>query len=412
MKWSFSPIKKSLRPAVAFLALLLAVALLRDLLANEQPLRCTVSGHTYYPALRSVWAGKDRLWGHSTLDSLQRDHRWRTLAPDSSLFTLIPFSPGEIADVSITKPQPPGTPDRLQSPRFRHWLGTDRDGRDVAATLVAGARVAVLTGLTAMGMALGVGLLLGVVAGFWGDDRLRVERGRLWLLALGGSLAFAFAFVVGQQRPVAWALAIFFSILLIFNFLGKILSRAPFFSKRVAVPADLLIMRLAEVFQSIPRLLLIVAIAGLAPAKDQSIWLMIGLIGAFSWTSVARFVRAELLRVRALDFVTAARGLGLPEWRVLWRHALPNALRPVLVVLALGMANAVLLEATLSFFGYGREIFKGASWGSLLISDQSGGNQLAYWWVALPPGLAICLTLLALNALGEAAADGPQNQNG
>jgi peptide/nickel transport system permease protein len=239
-----------------------------------------------------------------------------------------------------------------------------------------------------------------------------VERGRLWFLGLGGAMAFAFAFVAAQHRSMVWVAALFLAILLIFSFLGKFLNRVPFFSKRVAVPADLLIMRLAEVFQSIPRLLLIVAIAGLAPAKDQSVWLMIALIGAFSWTSVARFVRAELLRVRALDFVTAARGLGLSEWRVLGRHALPNALRPVLIVLALGMANAVLLEATLSFFGYGREIFKGASWGSLLASDQSGGNQLAYWWVALPPGLAICLTLLALNALGEAAADGPQNQNG
>jgi len=117
-------------------------------------------------------------------------------------------------------------------------------------------------------------------------------------------------------------------------------------------------------------------------------------------------VRADLLRVRELDFVTAARGLGLPETRILLRHALPNALRSTLIAFAFGVAGAVLLEAALSFLGFGGDEFRGKSWGSLLNSARSYPTD---WWVALPPGLAICVTVLALNAIGEALSEGKKN---
>jgi peptide/nickel transport system permease protein len=142
--------------------------------------------------------------------------------------------------------------------------------------------------------------------------------------------------------------------MLLFFATGRWLSRLKWFSVESSLPVDMLVMRTAEVFSSIPRLIVLVVLAvALRGMSEGSVWLMITLIGVFSWTGVAKFVRAELLRVRALDYVTAARGLGLSPRRVLIRHALPNAMRPVYIAFAFGAASAVLLEAYLSFLGFG-----------------------------------------------------------
>lgn len=281
-----------------------------------------------------------------------------------------PFTPG-------TVPARPGTRHPQLGARFVHWLGTDERGRDVAAALVAGARSAVLTGVTAMAMAMSIGLVLGALAGFWGDDRLRVRRGRWWLTLMGLLPAWFFAFtarqyVLAEGGLTEWlkSAAIFAGIVLLFNVLGRMLCRIPWFGKRVTIPADLIIMRLAEVVNSIPGLIFIFVMAALLPKEDQSMWVMIALIGVISWTGAARFIRADLLRVRELDYVTAARGLGFSEARILLRHALPNALRSTMIVFAFGVASAVILEASLSFLGFGGYTFN-TSWGTLLNSARA-----------------------------------------
>lgn len=260
-----------------------------------------------------------------------------------------------------------------------------------------------------MAMAAGIGIVLGALAGFWGDDRLRVRRGRFWLTVLGLLPAWFYAFPARQYELATaeswteWGRSglIFIAIVLLFNGLGRLLSRISFFGKIIILPADMLIMRLSEVFHAIPKLIFIFVVAALLPKEKQSLWLLIGLIGAMSWTNMARYVRAELLRVRELDYVTAARGLGFSESRILLRHALPNALRPTLIAFAIGIAETVILEASLSFLGFGSGTFS-ASWGTLLNSARAYPTA---WWVALPPGLAICVTVLALNAIGEAMSE-------
>lgn len=398
----------TLRPAFWTLCILLFLALGREFLANGRPLYCRIGGESFWPGLRFWGTGKNVPFEHPTLDSIRIHSLWRSYPYQSAVFAPIPFSPGEIASPVTGRARPGDLHPELPG-AFRHWLGTDDRGRDVAAGLVSGARIAALTGLTAMGMAMGIGLLLGAVAGFWGDDRLRVRRGRLWLTLLGLLPAWFYAFTArhyilstaSDTREWLKSMAIFFGIVLLFNGLGWLLSRISYFGKKIVVPADLVIMRLAEVFNSIPKLIFIIAVAALMP-QGQSIWLMIALIGAMGWTGVARFVRADLLRVRELDFVTAARGLGLPEWRVLLRHALPNSLRSTLIAFAFGVAEAVLLEAALSFLGFGGDELRGKSWGSLLNSARAYPTD---WWVALPPGVAICVTVLALNAIGEAMSE-------
>ncbi len=407
------------RPEFWILAGILFLAMARDFLANGRPLYCRIGQERFCPGLRSVWTDPQRVYGHPVLDSIRRYNLWRTFPYDAAVFAPIPFSAAETASRPPLRLAKPGTinpylgaaaaasdPGKPPSDLvFRHWLGTDGAGRDVAAGLVSGARIAVLTGTVAMSMALLIGLFLGAIAGFWGDDRLKIRRGTLLFTLLGLPLAWFYGFTTRANGYEADAsgiyltggFLIFVGIVLALNGLGRALSRRAFFSKALVVPADLLIMRAAEVFSSIPRLVFVIAIAVLLP-QSQSVWLMIAVIGALIWTSFARFVRAELLRIRELDYITAAHGMGFSALRVLWRHALPNALRAVSIAFALGMANAILLESSLTFLGFGGDAFTNKSWGSLLYHAQ--GNRTA-WWIALPPGLLICFTVWALHMVGE-----------
>lgn len=382
-------------------------ALARDLLANGRPLYCRIGTERFYPGLRVVWGGGERLYGHAVMDSIQRSNLWRTFPFDAAVFAPIPFTAGEIPSRPPLLLAPPGAVNpHLGAGRvFRHWLGTDTTGYDVAAGVVYGARIALLTGTLAMLIALLIGLFLGAIAGFWGDRRLTVRRGVLWgiLFALLPGWFYGFvarAHLPAAEMPLGYAgggALIFAGFLAAFYLLGLWLSRYSFFSKKTALPADMLIMRAAEVLNSIPRLVFVIAIAVLLP-QNQSIWLMIALIGALSWTTFARFTRAELLRIRELDYIAAAEGMAFPRSRILLRHALPNALRAVVIAFALGMSQAILLESSLSFLGFGSDAFANKSWGSLL---QNAQQNRAAWWIAIPPGLLICLTVWALHVIGE-----------
>lgn len=390
------------------------MAIFRDILTNGRPLMCTIQGQTYFPGLRVMAEGPEYLRGHAILGKFEQEtpyESWKDVARFDAppIYAPIPFSPGEYSTRNLSGLLAPGSIQPGLSSRFRHILGTDNDGRDVAATLISGSRVALLTGSVAMLMALLIGLTLGTIAGYFGDNRLMFRRGTLWLTIIGLPVAYFYAFITRQylfettQTTTVWweSIAIFTGLLMIFFCAGWVVSKIPYFSKPVVVPADIIIMRGAELFNAMPKLVVIISLSVLLQRQNDSIWLLILLIGAMSWTGVARFIRAELLKVRELDYVQAARGLGLKEWQTLFKHALPNAMRPVWVALAFGVAGAVTLEATLSFLGFGGESLKGISWGSLLAMENAQANPILSWWVMLPAGLFICFTVLAFNSIGE-----------
>ncbi|MAO19887.1 MAG: hypothetical protein CMJ35_13700 [Phycisphaerae bacterium] len=162
---------------------------------------------------------------------------------------------------------------------------------------------------------------------------------------------------------------------------------------------DLLLYRLVEVFMAIPVLFLLIVAAGLLP---RNTYVMMAIIGCFTWTGAARFIRAEFMKLRHTDYVQAAQAMGLPLWSILFKHMLPNGVTPVLVESSFLIAAAILIEATLSFLGLGPT--GQASWGSLLrnASGEAGGFL---WWLAIFPGAAIFLTTLAYNLIGEALRD-------
>jgi peptide/nickel transport system permease protein len=164
---------------------------------------------------------------------------------------------------------------------------------------------------------------------------------------------------------------------------------------------DLLGMRLVEIFGAIPTIYLLLAFCA---AFERNIYMVMAIIGLTGWTTDARFVRAEFLKLRNQDFVHGAIAAGLPLRSVLFRHILPNALPPLLVSASFGVASAILSEAVLSFLGLGLPV-DAASWGRLLNEAARGEGGGFHWWLAMFPGFAIFLTVFSYNLIGEAFRD-------
>lgn len=158
---------------------------------------------------------------------------------------------------------------------------------------------------------------------------------------------------------------------------------------------DFWLMRLVDLMLCFPSFFLILAVIALL---EPSIWNIMVVIGLTNWMGVARLVRAEFLSLRERDFVVAARALGASDFRLMLRHMLPNALAPVMVSATLGVAGAILTESALSFLGLGVQP-PTPSWGNILTAGKD--NIEIAWWLSLFPGLAILITVMSYNLLGE-----------
>ncbi len=162
---------------------------------------------------------------------------------------------------------------------------------------------------------------------------------------------------------------------------------------------DGVIMRFVDIMLCFPSFFLILAVVAFL---EPSIWNIMAIIGLTGWMGVARLVRAEFLSLRERDFVLAARAAGARDRRIIFLHILPNALSPLLVSATLGVAGAILTESALSFLGIGVQP-PTPSWGNMLIvGKQTLGSA---WWLSAFPGLAILLTVLGYNLLGEGIRD-------
>ena len=164
---------------------------------------------------------------------------------------------------------------------------------------------------------------------------------------------------------------------------------------------DGLVMRLADVFLSFPSLIIIITMVAVLGPSIYNVMLAIGLLG---WPPIARLLRGDLLSLREREFVTAARAIGAPGWRIVTRHLLPNALAPIIVAATFGIANAILLEAGLSFLGLGVPP-PTASWGNMLTDAQSLTVLESMLWLWIPPGVMIALAVLSINFIGDGLRD-------
>ncbi len=162
---------------------------------------------------------------------------------------------------------------------------------------------------------------------------------------------------------------------------------------------DRALMAIADAMLSVPRLVLLLVCAAL---WQPGLTTVVVVLVATGWMGVARMIRAEVLGVSSQPYVSAAVALGARSWRVLWQHALPNALGPAIVATTLGVGNAILLESGLSFLGLGIQPPR-PSWGNMI----AGGRDLIVTapWVALAPGFALILTVLAATLVGDSLRD-------
>lgn len=162
---------------------------------------------------------------------------------------------------------------------------------------------------------------------------------------------------------------------------------------------DNVLMRITDVAYAIPTLPLLIILSAYSRAALVSMVLIIGLL---SWMTTARVVRSQVLSIKEMDYVEAARGMGATDLRILVRHIVPNALGPILVGATLGVGNAIMIESSLSFLGLGVQP-PTPTWGNMLMDSQA--TMVTKPWLTLFPGLAILFVVLAVNFIGDALRD-------
>lgn len=230
---------------------------------------------------------------------------------------------------------------RNAPPDANFWLGTDNVGRDMFARMMQGGQVSMLVGVVAVSIQVLMGMLIGGVSGFYGG----------WI--------------------------------------------------------DNILMRFTEIVQSFPftpLAITISAILGSRVTANQKLIVVISLIGFLSWPGLARMIRGQILSLREMEFVQAARALGVRDARIISRHLLPNTIAYVIVNATIGMAGAILTEASLSFLGLGVPPST-PTWGNLINAGSDMYNLQNRPWLWIPPGVAIFLTVMSINLIGDGMRD-------
>lgn len=166
--------------------------------------------------------------------------------------------------------------------------------------------------------------------------------------------------------------------------------------------ADNIIMRLVDIMMCFPFFVIAISMAAI---MEPSVVSLVIIIGILQWTNIARIVRVEILSLKQREFIEAGRVLGLNSFEMITRHLLPNLLAPLIVYTTLAIANGILLEAGLSFLGMGVRQPQ-PSWGNMLTAAQSMRVLQSQWWLWIPPGLMVFLTVLSINFLGDGLRDG------
>ena len=237
---------------------------------------------------------------------------------------------------------------RLTGPTAGHWFGTDSTGRDVFARVLYGGQVSLMIGMLAVGLEVTLGTLIGGLAAYYGG----------WL--------------------------------------------------------DAVLMRFTEALLTIPQLFILIVLAKflgnsfptiniLGKSFSGSVGIVIIVIGTTSWMYLARIVRANMLSLREMDYISASKALGAGNGRIFLTHLVPNTLSVIIVAATLGLANAVLTEAYVSFLGLGVQP-PTATWGNMMDQAQSFILRGA-WWMWFFPSLFIIFTILCINLMGDGLRD-------
>lgn len=375
---------RPVRFAWSFILIIAIIAIVGPWLANEKPFYCKLDGENYFPIFSSTSEA-----GLSAQHPAFAPVDWQTTAFESILRAPIPYSHYSIdlktgANKSPFDAQPVST-------RMRHWLGTDALGRDVLAGMIRGCRVSLLIGLGSMVLALLIGVLFGSIGGYWGNKGKRIS----WQQILCTGLLFAGLLIV-FYLPISTMQQLLFSFLLLLTGLIVIWKVGKTGKKNISLPLDQMIMGVISIIDGFPGMFIIIILVSILPFKG---WLVILLVIALlRWPAMARYMRAEVFRMRELHYIQAAQIINLPSLTILTRHIIPYAFRPVMISFIFGVATAILAESTLSYLGIGLPPEQ-MNWGRLLAQSRSHFDS---WWLVVFPGCAIFFTLLSLYVIGNA----------
>jgi peptide/nickel transport system permease protein len=237
---------------------------------------------------------------------------------------------------------------RLSPPNALHWFGTDSTGRDSFSRIIYGGQISIIVGILAVSLEIFLGIIIGGMAGYFGG----------WV--------------------------------------------------------DALLMRFTEAMLSIPSLFLLIVLGKYLGRDIQtinifglsfsgSVAIVIVVIGMTSWMYLARIIRANVLSLKEMDYISASKSLGASNARIFFNHLVPNTLGPIIVASTLGLAGAILTEAYVSFLGLGVQP-PTASWGNMLTSAQSF-IQRGAWWMWIFPSLFIVFIILCVNLMGDGLRD-------
>ncbi|MFM7022815.1 MAG: ABC transporter permease [Flavobacteriales bacterium] len=409
-KYVWQQFKKN-RPALfafRFISVMAVIALLSSIIANDKPLYCEHKGSTYFPVFREYAVDLGIVQWPKDLLNID----WKAEKYESVIWAPIPYGSTEF-DYNNDQYKSPTDEQNVASTRWHHWLGTDEQGRDVLSGVIHGTQTAFVVGIVSVSITLLIGIFLGAIAGYYGDHDLQISRVRFWSNFLFLPIAFFYGFQVrsytisdafGESAysgfgQIFVSFIVFLAVMILLNLLLWPLKKIPFLGRKVSLPLDLIINRVIEVVVSIPGLILIMAVVAII--AKPSVFVVMILIGLMGWTGIARFVRAEMLRVKKMEFMEAAKAFGYSDFRTVVKHALPNCMTPVFIAAAFGVAGAILTESTLSFLGIGVAP-EDVTWGSLLNAGR--GNQHAYWLI-MTPGIAIFIVVTFFNLIGEGLTD-------
>jgi len=355
------------RIGVAGILLLLIPAIAAPLLANGRPLLVLGKGGVRMPFLYFIFAPDstefliEQFFNYMLLflplaflvGLAVRNRLWRRIVwCAAAVLLLIPFilahprldktdyrqAASASGERTIFAPIPYGPFEIVAVPYEKpcpaHWLGTDQVGRDVASRMIYGARTSLAVGLFATGIALVIGTLVGLASGYY----------RGWF--------------------------------------------------------DLTVMRVVEVLLCFPTFLLLLILMSILKDRkfEQSILIVIAVIGLTGWIGLTLLVRGEVLKQRELPYIQSCEVIGISAWRTMTVHLLPNITGPILISFSFGVAGAILAESGLSFLGFGVQP-PTASWGGLL--RQAFDDPLEYWHLTLFPGIALFLAVFSFNFTGE-----------
>lgn len=329
----------------------------------------------------------------------------------------------------------------FQPPSATHWLGTDDLGRDVFSRLLYGSRVSLLVGFLAALSSVAVGTLMGALAGFFAGRPLRFYDGPFARLTVPARGAFAlwrpiswllFYGLLAMAAQLAWTLsgravqgglagewsvnAVLSTIGLLMAWGGVALLGYRGLSAQFRLDLDVVISRLIDFMLTLPSLPILLVLSAIlrdprSPVGNfmygtfgsaSSVVIIVLILVLFGWITTARLVRASFLSLREREFTMAAQALGTSNSGIMFRHLAPNALAPIIVEGTLQVGIAILVEAALSFLGFGIQP-PVSTWGNMLNNAQT---YIFYApWLAFPPGGMIVITVLAINFLGDGLRD-------